>query len=70
MACQTCSSENVFKVSAKCDDRCTVRTPNKNYDDYVPYHLGIGGGDYIRFSVCANCGQIQGQWPIDMNAEE
>jgi hypothetical protein len=42
----------------------------KDYNDYPPYHLGIGGGDYIKFSFCANCGQIQGTWPLNLNVEE
>ena len=27
-------------------------------------HLGIGGGDYIEFSYCGDCGQIQGDFPL------
>ena len=70
MACQRCASDNVFRLNAKCDDRCDVRTPTKEYEGYVPYHLGVGGGDYVNFSVCADCGQMQGRWPKDLNDEE
>ncbi len=31
---------------------------------YVPYDLNIGGGDYIEFKYCLDCGQIQGTFPI------
>jgi hypothetical protein len=31
---------------------------------YVPIGLGIGAGDYIRFSYCTGCGKIVGEWPI------
>jgi hypothetical protein len=34
------------------------------HDGYVPRALGIGGGDYIEFEVCLNCGQMQGKYPI------
>jgi len=70
MNCQSCHSENIFQVNAKCDDRCTVKTPDDTIDDYVPYNANIGGGDYIKFSVCADCGQMQGTWPIDINEIE
>lgn len=26
---------------------------------YVPRDLGIGGGDFVRFSVCLECGTMQ-----------
>lgn len=31
--------------------------------DYVPSDLNIGGGDYLSFDVCLDCGQMQGEWP-------
>jgi hypothetical protein len=27
--------------------------------------MGIGHGDYIEFRYCLNCGQIQGEFPIE-----
>jgi hypothetical protein len=26
--------------------------------------MGIGGGDYVAFSYCLDCGQIQGDFPL------
>jgi hypothetical protein len=31
---------------------------------YVPSGVGVGGGDYLKFDYCLDCGQIQGKWPI------
>lgn len=33
-------------------------------DDYVPKDMNIGGGDYIRFSYCLDCGKIQNEFPL------
>ena len=46
-------------VNAKCNDMCDIETYSEQYyDGYVPYSLGIGGGDYISFKFCADCGKI------------
>lgn len=37
---------------------------DRDYDGYVPTDVGIGGGDYIRFEYCLECGQIQGEFPV------
>lgn len=26
--------------------------------------MGIGGGDYVEFDYCLDCGQIQGTFPV------
>jgi hypothetical protein len=65
MKCQRCSAESVLKVSAKCSDLFWMCWPKgKEQNGYVPRFLNIGGGDYVEFSYCAECGQIQGRWPI------
>ena len=30
----------------------------------VPDGLGVGSGEYVEFSWCLRCGQIQGEFPI------
>ena len=57
MSCQRCKSENVNSVHAKCSDMCSI---NNDEPNYVPQDIKIGGGDYIKFSYCLDCGQIQG----------
>ena len=64
MACQKCGSERVMRVSAKCSDSCSTTLNGKEAIDYAPRDSGIGGGDYIRFSHCLECGQIQGTFPV------
>jgi hypothetical protein len=34
-------------------------------DNYVSLGIGVGGGDYIEFKFCLECGQIQGEWPVE-----
>jgi len=63
--CQSCKADRVISVSAKCSDLFWMRWPKgKEQDGYVPRFLGIGGGDYVEFSYCLDCGQIQGKWPV------
>lgn len=64
MSCQRCKSERVVAVCAKCSDCCNVDFRDKHHDGYVPGDLGIGGGDYVDISVCLDCGQLQGEWPL------
>lgn len=35
----------------------------KRHEGYVASDMGIGGGDYIEFGYCLDCGQIQGEFP-------
>ena len=59
-------------VSAKCSDCCVVVIGDSESDGYVPRGMGIGGGDYVEFRYCLDCGVIVGQFPIpklDLEAE-
>jgi len=66
MSCQNCKSDKIMSVGGKTSDRCNVEDhyTGAEGDGYVPEDIGIGGGDYIEFDVCRNCGTIQGGWPI------
>ncbi len=65
VACQRCAAERVIKVSAKCSDLFWMKwSGGKEQDGYVPRFLNIGGGDYVEFEYCLECGQIQGRWPV------
>lgn len=64
MACKRCKSERVAKVTAKCSDLCFISVSNREHDGYVPRDLGIGGGDYVEFTYCLDCGQIAGKFPL------
>ncbi len=63
--CQECDSNRIIAVRGKTTDKFTAETEDNDYEGYVPSDLGIGGGDYIKFSFCADCGQIQGEFPLD-----
>ena len=65
MCCDKCKSKRILSISAKCDDKCCVRFNNVERCDYVPYDLGIGGGDYVEIKICLDCGKVQGieKWP-------
>jgi hypothetical protein len=51
-------------VSGKCSDLCVSIYKYLEMDGYAPRGLGIGGGDYIEFGFCADCGTIQGFVPL------
>ena len=59
----TCS--RIISVCGKTSDLCHVTFPDGSEEDgYVPEDIGIGGGDYIKFSYCADCGKVQGDFPV------
>jgi len=61
--CTDCNSRRVLELTAKCSDCCGYSIGNLSGDGYVPQGLGIGGGDYVEFNICLDCGQVQGQFP-------
>ncbi len=66
MSCGHCGSDRVASVSGKCEDMCHIvyKENDEERNDYVPKDMGIGRGDYLRFSYCLECGMIQGDFPI------
>ena len=64
MNCQKCGSDRIICVGAKVSDRFSASIGDREYDGYVPSDLGIGGGDYLDVDYCADCGQIQGKFPL------
>jgi len=77
MSCITCKSERVANISSKPSDmnHVSLNTVEREKAGYVPCDMGIGGGDYIRFSWCLDCGQMQGKFPLpptwaEIKAEE
>lgn len=43
---------------------CSAYFGDKVYDGYVPDGLNVGGGDYLEFNMCLNCGKVQGEFPL------
>jgi hypothetical protein len=64
MSCCRCKSERVLGITAKCSDCCSTQLWDREHQGYVPCGVGIGGGDYVEFSVCLDCGQLQGKFPL------
>ncbi len=65
MKCQRCGSGRVAEVSAKCKDMFAWKSNITEYEGYV-HTPGdeLGGGDYIEFKYCLECGQIQDSFPV------
>lgn len=65
MKCQRCAgTAKLYRVEAKCSDLYSQvhLSTGKEYDGYVPEWIGIMG-DYVAFTICRHCGQVQGEWP-------
>jgi hypothetical protein len=63
MTCQ-CGSERIASVDCKCSDMFGCYIGEKEYYGYVPRDMGLGGGDYLRFDFCLDCGRMQGTFPL------
>jgi len=70
MNCQRCGSERILSAGCKCSDRFGGRLGGTDIDGYVPDDLGIGGGDYVEFELCLDCGQLQGKFPLPVSNME
>lgn len=51
-------------IGGKTADGFWASFKGQSYDGYVLSGIGIGGGDYVEFKYCLDCGQIQGDFPI------
>ena len=63
-----CKCARTITVQGKTDDRCHVDYSHAaavSYTGYVPEGLYIGDGDYLRVEFCADCGKVQGNFPIE-----
>lgn len=68
--CQKCSSDRFLdvNVSVKFDQEMTVTTQNKclSGQDVSLYDIpNILFSGTVSFTVCLDCGQMQGQWPVE-----
>ncbi len=64
MSCKTCRSDRVASISAKSSDMNAVGIGERRHEGGVPRDMGVGGGDYVRFSWCLDCGFMAGSWPL------
>jgi hypothetical protein len=54
------------RIFAKCSDLAIFHHKDKSRGPYyVPYGVGIGGGDNIDITYCLDCGKIQSnEFPV------
>jgi hypothetical protein len=64
MTCQRCASERLATVQSHASDMHSVQIGDSENTGYLPYDLGIGGGDDLHMTYCLQCGQIQGGFPL------
>jgi hypothetical protein len=64
MKCDKCNSERVASIMGKCSDLSVINLLGIEHEGYVPDDVGIGGGDYMRFDLCLDCGKVQGEFPL------
>lgn len=64
MACDRCSKGRLFRVGGKSSDRNSWSYAGRDGDGYLPHVQHICGGDYFDFTVCLDCGKIQGCFPV------
>lgn len=70
MNCDKCDSKRILRVSSKPSDCSSVTLGDVSHDGYLPKDLGIGGGDYVEFNLCLDCGKVQGKFPLPQCALE
>lgn len=70
MGCQKCESDRLVSIGGKTSDCCYALIKGRQHDGYVPSDMGVGGGDYLKFELCLNCGQVQGQFPLPISELE
>jgi len=64
-SCDNCDSVRIAYVDGKCSDCCGIgMREHGDQVEYAPHDMGIGGGDYISFAYCLDCGRIQGTFPL------
>ena len=69
--CDNCGSNRIATICSKARDLSYLTYRNVEHDGYLPDGFGIGGGDYVEFHWCLECGKIQGKFPItDESIEE
>jgi hypothetical protein len=55
-------------VTAKSNDQCIIDLDGEKFRGYMLSTINCGAGDYTGFSVCADCGQMDGTWPLTRKA--
>ena len=62
--CQKCESFRILDFYGRVRDAFSAQILTKDYGGYVPYDIGLGGDEDLKGSLCLDCGQLQGTWPL------
>lgn len=62
--CQRCNSKRIVEIVAKCPDGFDVYFDDKCYESKSIDN--ICDGEYIEPAICSDCGQCQGEWPVNL----
>ena len=66
MECQNtnCKSTRIINICAKHSDLCFTEYQGKEHDGYAPKVKNVCVGDYTDPTICLECGQVQGKFPV------
>ena len=62
--CQNCGSNRLFFLYAHASDLHTWEFHGIEEEGYAPEVQNICSGDDTEVTICLDCGQAQGKWPV------
>lgn len=66
MICDSCGSERILSLTAKCRDSSWGNYQGQEWNGYPPTVEHISAeDDFVRFATCLECGKIQGEFPVE-----
>ena len=66
--CLRCNSIRFMFVDGRHSQTYFVTLDNKEYEGTMPDAVNLGKDDRIDLKVCADCGQMVGDWPLSYRA--
>src|SRR5688500_14800508 len=66
ITCQ-CGSSRWMEVSGECERElftCINFNGKKHEGCVIPEDCNIGVDEFVSFTMCLNCGHVQGDWPV------
>lgn len=67
LTCVRCGSNRVMTFDAHARDTCYVTLDGDIHEGHAPHDVNLEGED-VGFTVCADCGQMFGTWPLEHHA--
>lgn len=64
MNCQSCNSDRIANVYAHASGNGSISYRGLTTDDYFQNIENVCSGDDMDITVCLDCGQLQGKWPV------